>query len=81
MRTSVSISNTREVRMYQSEVTKALFEALLKVQGQLKPAAKDGENPHHKSTYSTLKSVVEACEKLLIEHQLIRLQTVMCKNL
>lgn len=43
--------------MNQSSEIKDLAGALVKAQAQLKPASKDGMNPHFKSPYATLQSV------------------------
>lgn len=46
--------------MNKSESIKEIATALAKAQGQMKPASKDNINPHFKSKYADLASVVEA---------------------
>jgi hypothetical protein len=41
---------------------------MLKVQAEISPAIKDGENPFAKSKYATLNSVVEASRESLLKH-------------
>lgn len=48
--------------------------ALAKVQGALRPAKKDAQNPHLKNTYASLDSVWEACRRLLSENGLAPIQ-------
>jgi hypothetical protein len=45
-----------------------LFAALAKAQGEIKNAAKDSQNPHFKSRYADLASVVEACRSPLAKN-------------
>ncbi|MBF0503104.1 MAG: ERF family protein [Candidatus Riflebacteria bacterium] len=49
---------------YSKEIGK-ISEALAKAQGQMKPAAFDASNPHFKSKYATLASIMEACRPAL----------------
>ncbi|MBF0502772.1 MAG: ERF family protein [Candidatus Riflebacteria bacterium] len=42
-----------------------ISEALSKVQGQLKPASYDLSNPHYKSKYASLASIMETCRPAL----------------
>lgn len=53
-----------------------LVAALVKVQGHLKPAAKDHENPHFRSRYADLASIWEACRELLSAHGLAVVQAI-----
>ena len=46
--------------MNKSDSIAALASALVKAQGEIKGAAKDAKNPHYKSQYATLESVVDA---------------------
>lgn len=46
--------------MNKSDNIAALAAALVKAQGEIKGAAKDAKNPHYKSQYATLESVVDA---------------------
>lgn len=47
-----------------------LAKALLKVQRQMLPAAKDGKNPFTKSNYATLNSVMESCRSALLNNNI-----------
>lgn len=51
--------------MNKSDTIGELAKALSKVQGQLKPALKDSQNPFFRSTYADLNSVWDACRDLL----------------
>jgi len=51
-----------------------LFAALAKAQAEIKGALKDSTNPHFKSRYADLASVVEACSGPLAKHGIARLQ-------
>ena len=48
--------------MTQSPTIGAIAAALAKAQGQIKGAAKDSVNPHFKSRYADLASIVDACK-------------------
>jgi len=61
--------------MKSSSELKDLATALSKAQGQLKPASKDGVNPHFKSSYSTLQSVWDSCRAILTANGLSVAQT------
>ena len=56
------------MELFSSGEIKELAGAMLKVQGEIVPAVKDGENPFAKIKYATLKSVVEASRGLLLNH-------------
>lgn len=43
----------------RSDSINELAEALAKAQSEMKPAAKDGKNPHLKNSYATLDSIIE----------------------
>jgi hypothetical protein len=53
-----------------SESIATLAAALVKAQGQMKPAIKDATNPHFRSTYADLASVIEASRKPLADNGL-----------
>lgn len=55
----------------QSKEINELVKALLKVQKEIKPAIKSAENPHFKSKYADLASVVEVSRKLLTSNGLV----------
>ena len=56
--------------MKTSEQTAALFAAFSAAQSAMIPAAKDGKNPHFRSTYTTLGSVLSAVLPPLNKHGL-----------
>lgn len=53
---------------------KALYSALVKCQSQIKVALKDSKNPHFKSSYADLTSVMLACKDALAANELAVLQ-------
>jgi hypothetical protein len=53
---------------------KALYSALVKCQTQIKVALKDSKNPHFKSNYADLTSVMLACKDALAANDLAVLQ-------
>ena len=53
---------------------KALYAALVKCQTQIKVALKDSKNPHFKSSYADLTSVMLACKDALAANELAVLQ-------
>ena len=53
---------------------KALYSALVKCQTQIKVALKDSKNPHFKSSYADLTSVMLACKDALAANELAVLQ-------
>lgn len=55
----------------QSSEINEVVKALLKVQKEIKPAIKGAENPHFKSKYADLASVVEVSRKLLTSNGLV----------
>lgn len=57
-----------------------LSEALAKAQGLIVGAEKDGNNPFHKSQYTTLASVWDACRKPLSQNGLAVIQTMDYQN-
>lgn len=54
--------------MQQSEQVGALAEAIAKAQAEMQNAVKDATNPHFKSKYATLASVVDASVRVLARH-------------
>lgn len=62
--------------MQKSETIAELAKALSKVQGEIKGAVKDSENPFFKSHYADLTSVWEACRELLAKNGLAVVQTM-----
>jgi hypothetical protein len=60
----------------QSQDIKNLVSALVKVQGKIKGAKMDSENPYFKSHYADLTSVWEACRELLSANGLAVVQTM-----
>lgn len=52
--------------MNSSETMKEIMPALCKARGNFKAALKDGKNPHFKSNYATLDSVIEAINDALL---------------
>lgn len=53
------------MEQFCSEEVKELAGAMLKVQEEITPAVKDGENPFAKIKYATLNSVVETLRDLM----------------
>ena len=49
---------------------KELFTALVKAQAEMGNAPKDGKNPHFKSNYATLQSVIDTVRPVLAKHGL-----------
>lgn len=62
--------------MKTSDAVDQLFDAMAKAQAAFKPAKKDAVNPHFKSSYSTLTSVIEACHDGLTANKLFVAQEV-----
>jgi hypothetical protein len=62
--------------MLKSESIKTLLPALFKAQQQIGVALKSSFNPHLKSKYADLSSVIEACKLPLAEQGIIILQTI-----
>lgn len=57
-----------------SDNTNHISVALLKVQQEMSPATKDGNNPFTKSKYATLNSVMEACREPLVNNGILLTQ-------
>ena len=51
-----------------SEAINEVSGAMLKVQAEINPAVKDGDNPFAKTRYATLNSVVDASREALLKH-------------
>jgi hypothetical protein len=64
----------------QSEKIDLLVQALIKVQGELKPVAKNAENPYFKSSYADLAGIVSAAMPLLSKNNLAVIQTASIVN-
>ena len=60
--------------MERSETIGKLSEALAKAQGEMKPASFDAQNPHFRSKYATLASIMEACRAALSQNQIAVVQ-------
>jgi len=60
--------------MERSETIGKLSEALAKAQGEMKPASFDAQNPHFRSRYATLASIMEACRAALSQNQIAVIQ-------
>jgi hypothetical protein len=58
------------MELYCSEDIKELTGAMLKVQSEINPALKDGENPFAKSRYATLNSVITASRAALLKYDI-----------
>lgn len=66
--------------MRQSQSITALATALAKAQGELEGAKKDSTNPHFRSKYADLASVVEALRACFPRHGLSYVQTVVTSD-
>lgn len=60
--------------MKTSESINKIAPALLKAQRAIKFAVKDSQNPHFRSTYADLSSVIEACKPALNEAGIVFIQ-------
>ncbi len=60
--------------MERSETIGKLSEALSKAQSAMKPASFDAQNPHFRSRYATLASIMEACRSALSQNQIAVVQ-------
>ena len=60
--------------MFTSEAIDLISAALVKAQAHIKPAPKDAKNPHFKSRYADLASVMEACREVLAQNALAVIQ-------
>lgn len=59
----------------QSETIGALIAALCKARGEFAPATKESTNPHFRSKYADLETVVNATFPSLVKHGLFVIQT------
>ncbi len=59
-----------------SQALATLYKALLKAQPKIAAAIKDSKNPHFKSTYADINSVIEACKQHLNDVGILILQPV-----
>lgn len=66
--------------MRTSETIDALAAALAKAQGELEGAKKDSTNPHYRSKYADLASVVDALKACFPKHGLSYVQTVVTQE-
>jgi len=62
--------------MLTSDSIKEIAAALPKAQAEIKSAMKDATNPHFKSRYADLASVIDACKVALNKHGITFLQPV-----
>ena len=60
--------------MRTSEDITTIAPALVKAMGSIGGAKKDGKNPHYRSSYATLGSVIEACQSVLTDNELCFMQ-------
>lgn len=58
----------------KSETIAKLAVALIAAQSELKTANKDGKNPHYKSHYATVESVLDTCLPVLNKHGIALIQ-------
>lgn len=59
----------------EAKAATSIYEALARVQGQVRAALKDSTNPHFKSKYADLSAVWEACRDPLTKNGLSVVQT------
>lgn len=60
---------------------KAIYAALIKAQMEMEPAKKDSDNPHFKSKYADLASIIEACVPALNAHGIAVVQPFFATDL
>lgn len=60
--------------MKTSETIGKISESLAKAQGEMKPASFDAMNPHFRSRYATLASIMEACRSALSQNNIAIIQ-------
>lgn len=65
-----------QVEQSITKLPKEFAKALVKALSQVKPAVKDAENPHFRSKYANLESVIEAVRKPLTDNGLAFVQEV-----
>ncbi len=66
--------------MIHSENINEIAAALSKAQGAMKPASKDGANPHFKSKFSTLSAIWEAIREPVTANGLTILQDIIAQD-
>jgi len=66
--------------MITSDSIKAIAEALLTAQKEIKHAIEDSENSHYKQSYATINSVIEAIKKPLNNAGIVFMQTPSLSN-
>ena len=66
--------------MKTSQETNELFKALAKAQETINHASKDGQNPHFRSKYATLESVIDATKIPLLNNKLLIIQSTTATN-
>jgi hypothetical protein len=66
--------------MQKSDTIGQLTLALSKAQGIMSHAAKDAKNPHFKSTFSSLASVIDCVRPALVAHELAFWHDVRCDD-
>lgn len=59
---------------------KEIYSAFIKAQAEIKGATKDSENPHFKSKYADIESVIEAIKTPLANHNLAFIQPIFTEN-
>lgn len=57
------------------QITPELAKAIAAAQAELRPAPKDSNNPHFKSTYASLQSIADTARPILSKHGLAVIQT------
>ena len=60
--------------MQHSASTAKIAPALVKAINSIQPASKDGSNPHFKSKYTTISSLIEAARPHLAENDITIMQ-------
>lgn len=60
---------------FQSAETKQITKAIIKAQMKIKHAEKDASNPHFRSEYATLESVIDAVKEHLLENEVTIIQS------
>lgn len=72
--TEAKTMQTETLAIEQSAEIGGLTAALAKAQGEIRNATKDSSNPHFKSRYADLVSVVEACRPALVKQGIATVQ-------
>lgn len=74
------MNEVEETKRNTSAEIGELVKALAKVQGTIKPAKKDSENPFFKQKYASLTSIWDSCRKELSQNGLVVIQTTKVSN-